>query len=212
MLANIMLLTLPELAGRDVRLVAGQQTLWLIGPASIRSTGAPGDTISLIPLAGDAHNVRTEDLEYPLRGETLRFGPARGVSNVMQGRSARVSLDAGLLARRAYDGEGVMRDSAARSPGSHGRSMQHSCPDMTRAVLLSLVAGLVLIFFASGTLQLYIEARATEDLSFDDIFPTPREIVRRLGDSSGRCCWKSTSPKRCGKRWPGCRWPWCSAC
>ncbi len=97
MLANIMLLKLPELAGHDVRLVAGNQTLWLIGPGQHPLDGAPGDTISLIPLAGDAHNVRTDGLEYPLKGETLRFGPARGVSNVMQGRSARVSFDAGLL-------------------------------------------------------------------------------------------------------------------
>ncbi len=50
-------------------------------------------------------------------------------------------------------------------------------PGLVRAVLLSLVAGLMLIFFASGTLQLVIEARATEDLSFRDIFPAPREIV-----------------------------------
>jgi thiamine pyrophosphokinase len=97
MLANIMLMTLPGLAGRDVRLVAGKQSLWLIDPGRHPLDGAPGDTISLIPLAGDAHNVRTEALEYPLKGETLRFGPARGVSNVMQGRTAQVSFDAGLL-------------------------------------------------------------------------------------------------------------------
>jgi thiamine pyrophosphokinase len=96
-LANISLLTLPDLAGRDARLVAGSQTLWLIGPGEHRLEGAPGDTISLLPLAGDAQDVRTDGLEYPLRGETLRFGPARGVSNVMHGASARVTLSAGLL-------------------------------------------------------------------------------------------------------------------
>jgi thiamine pyrophosphokinase len=96
-LANISLLTLPDLAGRDTRLVAGPQTLWLIGPGEHPLGGAPGDTISLLPLAGDARDVRTDGLEYPLRGETLRFGPARGVSNVMLGASARVALSAGLL-------------------------------------------------------------------------------------------------------------------
>ncbi|HVO68541.1 MAG TPA: thiamine diphosphokinase [Aggregatilineaceae bacterium] len=97
MLANVSLLTRPDLAGRDTRLVAGPQTLWLIGPGEHPLDGAPGDTISLLPLAGDAHDVRTDGLEYPLRGEILRFGPARGVSNVMLGVSARVALSAGLL-------------------------------------------------------------------------------------------------------------------
>jgi thiamine pyrophosphokinase len=96
-LANISLLTLPDLAGRDTRLVAGPQTLWLIGPGEHPLDGAPGDTISLLPLAGDARDVRTDGLDYPLRSETLRFGPARGVSNVMLGASARVALSAGLL-------------------------------------------------------------------------------------------------------------------
>ncbi len=80
-----------------MRLVAGAQTIWLIGPGDHALDGAPGDTISLIPLDGDAENVRTDGLEYPLQGETLRFGPARGMSNVIQRQPARVSLDAGRL-------------------------------------------------------------------------------------------------------------------
>ena len=96
-LANIYLLALPALVGRDVRLVDGKQTLWLAGPGEHALDGAPGDTISLIPLAGDALGVQTEGLRYPLRGETLRFGPARGVSNVMLGGPARVTLAGGLL-------------------------------------------------------------------------------------------------------------------
>jgi len=96
-LANALLLTLDALTGRDVRLVAGQQTLWLIGPGEHALDGAPGDTISLIPLGGDARGVRTEGLRYPLRGETLRFGPARGVSNIIAAAGARVALDEGTL-------------------------------------------------------------------------------------------------------------------
>jgi ABC-type nitrate/sulfonate/bicarbonate transport system permease component len=48
--------------------------------------------------------------------------------------------------------------------------------DVLRAVALSLAAGLLLMFFTLGTLELYIEAHATPDLSFHNIFPTPREI------------------------------------
>jgi ABC-type nitrate/sulfonate/bicarbonate transport system permease component len=49
--------------------------------------------------------------------------------------------------------------------------------DMTRAVMLSIIAGLMLVFFVSGTLQLTIETRAAGDLSFEHIVPAPREIA-----------------------------------
>lgn len=97
MLANIYLLAMPELRGRDVRAVSERQTLWLIGPGEHALDGEPGDTISLIPLGGDARGVRTEGLRYPLRDEALRFGPARGVSNVIAAAGARVALVAGKL-------------------------------------------------------------------------------------------------------------------
>ncbi len=96
-LANILLLTLDALRGIDARLVAGRQTLWLIGPGDHALDGTPGDTISLIPLDGDAIGVRTHALRYSLRGETLRFGPARGVSNVITAEGARVALERGRL-------------------------------------------------------------------------------------------------------------------
>lgn len=97
MLANIYLLAMPELRGRDVRAVSGRQTLWLIGPGEHALEGAPGDTISLLPLTPEAARIVTEGLMYPLRGETLRIGAARGVSNVMQAAQARVTLGEGLL-------------------------------------------------------------------------------------------------------------------
>ncbi len=96
-LANIALLALDALSGCDVRLVAGRQTLWLIGAGEHTLNGQRGDTISLLPLGGDAQGVTTAGLEYPLRGETLRFGPARGVSNVMTGGRAQVRLRTGWL-------------------------------------------------------------------------------------------------------------------
>jgi len=49
--------------------------------------------------------------------------------------------------------------------------------DSARAVMLSLAAGLLLTFFAAGTLQLYNETRAVGNLSFHDIFPTPHEVA-----------------------------------
>lgn len=96
-LANIYLLALPQLRQCDARLVSDSQQAWLLYPGEHTIQGAKGDTISLIPMNGEAHGVRTEGLYYPLRNETLMFGPARGISNVMDADEARVSLRAGLL-------------------------------------------------------------------------------------------------------------------
>jgi len=59
--------------------------------------GRRGDTLSLLPLAGDAHGVTTDGLEYPLHGETLHFAATRGVSNTMLGTTATVRLTRGML-------------------------------------------------------------------------------------------------------------------
>lgn len=95
-LGNVMLLALPALRGLDVRLVGGEQTAWLVaGHTGI--DGAVGDTLSLLPLGGDAEGVRTSGLQYPLHGETLHFGPARGMSNVLAAPRAEVWVRRGLL-------------------------------------------------------------------------------------------------------------------
>lgn len=95
-LANVLLLTMPALESSEVTLFDGRSFLSLIR-RSRTIIGHAGDVISLIPLGGAAEGIRTEDLEYPLVHETLFVGPARGVSNVMLGERARVSLERGLL-------------------------------------------------------------------------------------------------------------------
>lgn len=96
-LANIYLMALPALSGRDVQMVAGSQRMLLLRPGRHDLHGTDGDTVSLIPLDGDAGGLITEGLQYPLRDEVLHFGPARGISNVMIGPLARVTLGRGLL-------------------------------------------------------------------------------------------------------------------
>jgi thiamine pyrophosphokinase len=96
-LSNVYLLALPSLRGRDVRLIAGNQEAFLLYPGDWQVAGAPGDTLSLIPLGGMVDNIETGQLQYPLHGERLVFGPARGVSNVMQTTTARIRFQAGIL-------------------------------------------------------------------------------------------------------------------
>ena len=65
--------------------------------ACLTLAGAPGDLLTLLPLAGDAEGVSTAGLLYPLADETLFFAQARGVSNVFAAAAARIWLRRGLL-------------------------------------------------------------------------------------------------------------------
>lgn len=97
-LANVLLLALPALASARIRLLDGNQEIGLLrGPGKLTLAGNAGDTVSLIPIGGDARGITTSGLEYPLHGETLNFGSTRGISNVMMERQATVALAEGLL-------------------------------------------------------------------------------------------------------------------
>lgn len=98
MLANVLLLARPELAGRDVVILEGTQALRLLrGGERLVLTGQPGDLLSLLPIGGPAAGVRTENLVYPLYEETLYLGQARGMSNVFESMTAGISLREGSL-------------------------------------------------------------------------------------------------------------------
>lgn len=97
-LANVWLLAHPGLAGTDVVLLDTSARVSLVtGPATRRLPGRVGAVITLLPLAGDVEGVVTRGLRYPLRGEPLRTGPARGLSNVRAAADAAVSVEAGRL-------------------------------------------------------------------------------------------------------------------
>ncbi len=97
-LANLLLLALPELEGHDVRMVGGAWEIRLIRSGEMLTLrGRPGETVSLVPLGGDARGVTTSGLRYPLDGEVLHFGPARGISNVLESEDATVIVDEGWL-------------------------------------------------------------------------------------------------------------------
>lgn len=100
-LANVLLLTLPELAGRDVVLLDGQTALRVIGvdgAGHVTLGGRPGDIVSLLPLSPTVQGVTTDGLRYPLADEPLEQGSSRGLSNVMLGARADVATRSGRLA------------------------------------------------------------------------------------------------------------------
>jgi len=75
------------IGGARVYVVRGQRAI----------EGEPGELVSLFALHGPAEEVRTEGLAYSLDGETLEAGSTRGVSNVLVGERARISVGSGVL-------------------------------------------------------------------------------------------------------------------
>ena len=100
-LANVALLALPELEGRDVSLSDGTATIRLVGrvdgPGEIRIVGAPRDLVSLFPLDPTVEGIVTAGLRYPLQDESLRIGPSRGLSNELVASEAHIATRRGRL-------------------------------------------------------------------------------------------------------------------
>jgi thiamine pyrophosphokinase len=97
-LANILLLAGPFARCARVSYIDGCQEILLIEASqTLEITGQPGDTVSLIPIYENAQGVTTWGLEYSLADDTLEFGAARGVSNVLMGDHATVQLKHGFL-------------------------------------------------------------------------------------------------------------------
>lgn len=96
-IANLHLLADPRLAEAEVEIWYANQTAQVVFPPGGPLPGAPGDTISLIPLDGEAETISTHDLQFPLKEETLRFGPARGISNRVSGPQPAIEFHSGLI-------------------------------------------------------------------------------------------------------------------
>ena len=95
-LANLLLMALPAVSAIPVRILDGETEILLIRDRA-EIQGQIGDTVSLIPIAGDAVGITTSGLKWALHDDVLRFGLARGVSNVMTAPLATIRLREGLL-------------------------------------------------------------------------------------------------------------------
>ncbi len=96
--ANLMLIMHPKMQRAKICFFDGLQEIRTIRAGQTESLiGEPGDTISLIPLQGDAQGISTSGLAYPLVREALLFGATKGVSNVLIGTKGSISLEKGFL-------------------------------------------------------------------------------------------------------------------
>ena len=95
-LANLLVLAAPALAGTAIEAWVGTARMTVVRDAVVLE-GEPGDLLTLVPLGGRATGVRTEGLRYPLDDETLEAGTTRGVSNVLESATVKVSVADGVL-------------------------------------------------------------------------------------------------------------------
>lgn len=104
-LANLSLLLLPELTGRDVRILTEEEECFLIR-SQARLHGRAGDRVSLLPWGGAAEGISTTALAYPLHFDRLAPERSRGISNRMLEGTAEVSVAQGaLLCIHSFTGE-----------------------------------------------------------------------------------------------------------
>jgi thiamine pyrophosphokinase len=95
-LSNFLLTAHAKLRQQKISFLAGKQRLYPVYH-QVQVEGRPGDVVSLIPIGGDVTGVTTQGLEYPLNAETLHFGTTRGISNVLLGHTAEVTIQSGML-------------------------------------------------------------------------------------------------------------------
>lgn len=96
--ANTLLLAATAYRGLRLRAVHGDATVRALhGGEQLQLADCVGELVTLLAVRGDAAGVRTQGLRYPLAGETLRFGAARGLSNLVLSQPASVALDRGVL-------------------------------------------------------------------------------------------------------------------
>lgn len=96
MLGNIFLLARPEFAGPKIKIIDGQQEIYILtGTAEI--TGTVGETISFIPLFGDVKASFSAGLKYDLSQYDLSMRGNTGISNELVEDKARIVLGDSLL-------------------------------------------------------------------------------------------------------------------
>lgn len=107
-LANALLLASPRFADLRVEARLAEAIVQVVhGGNSVTVVGRPGDTVSLLPVHGDAHGIVTTGLRFALCDESLGPGTSRGISNELADISATVRVGEGTLLVVRPGAEGI---------------------------------------------------------------------------------------------------------
>jgi thiamine pyrophosphokinase len=93
LLSNVMMLVRADMAGAKCRILTEECEL-LVSDKDFRLFGEQGQTVSILPLTGEIC-VDATDLKYPLDNLLLKWGSSRGISNIMLGECAHISVSGG---------------------------------------------------------------------------------------------------------------------
>jgi len=98
LLGNAQIIAAPRHDGIDIRWLVGSARVMVARPGRpVTVEGLPGDLVSLLPAGGSAGGVATTGLRWVLSGDLLEHGSSRGISNVLTGVEATVSLASGTV-------------------------------------------------------------------------------------------------------------------
>ena len=95
-LSNILLLLKKKFAKTEIRFVNGNQQIYLTRKHAIIS-GKKGDTVSFIPISGDAPGTVSTGLKYDLAHYHLSLQGNHGISNVLIHDTVTVTWKKGAL-------------------------------------------------------------------------------------------------------------------
>lgn len=97
MLANICLLHSVKNMGIVPRIISEKEEIYIVIDEGIVIEGSTGDTLSIIPVGGNANGVTLTGLEYPLTSYDMKYGLPLGISNVMLEDKCCIKVDDGSL-------------------------------------------------------------------------------------------------------------------
>jgi thiamine pyrophosphokinase len=96
--AQLGLLANPAFAAHSVVAWFGSTFVSPVHPGRpLRTSGTPGETISMLAIGGPVTGVRTTGLRYALTGDTLNPFSTRSVSNEFSAHFAAISVESGAL-------------------------------------------------------------------------------------------------------------------
>lgn len=97
MIANINLLYYVKDQNIIPRILTDKEEIYIAIDEEISLRGQVGDTISVIPVKGDAYGVTLKNLEYPLENYHMKYSVPIGISNIMLEQECKVKVDSGTL-------------------------------------------------------------------------------------------------------------------
>jgi len=105
-LANLCLLAQGAKRGVMVKLVDSWCDVFLVDRRTILA-GEVGQTVSLLPIMGDASGITLTGFEYPLAKAAMKIDRPYGVSNRLAEREGIIEVDSGCLLAVRYFRPGV---------------------------------------------------------------------------------------------------------